>query len=302
MFFRFTIFLMFSCIAPLSVGAQSIHLQPIKTVVRGYTELGSRQIPLPPGDWVLVAKSIGRSTGAQSVPIAYVYLAQIEKDIINRWIFASTNLESSPGGWTRGRETCDRTDVHHNVSDRNYSAIDSSCWSLNHISMTLTSQALQVHRDFFDFSTPLGRPTTSLANVFYIVKQFDFLGVQYHSNPEASGFERPVNSDWRGNPWHRDSSAGDSRKQAYIANLKDEGEKIFPLVRIGFDRKLPLPQNTTPPNANPQQNSAPPTNAAPHGNQRDAETRIRELNRLRDGGLITPQEYESRRKAVLDGL
>lgn len=37
-------------------------------------------------------------------------------------------------------------------------------------------------------------------------------------------------------------------------------------------------------------------------NQRDAETRIRELNRLRDGGLITPQEYEARRRAILEAL
>jgi len=72
-----------------------------------------------------------------------------------------------------------------------------------------------------------------------------------------------------------------------------------------------------PPAANPVSNQAPARQAAPPPattpvpnaqpvtsgqSTRDAETRLRELNRLRDSGLITPQEYDLRRKAVLDGL
>jgi hypothetical protein len=68
----------------------------------------------------------------------------------------------------------------------------------------------------------------------------------------------------------------------------------------------PAPQPapaTAAPSAAPQQRPAPPGQSAPQQqNQRDVETRLRELHRLRDGGLITPQEYETRRRAILEAL
>jgi hypothetical protein len=35
---------------------------------------------------------------------------------------------------------------------------------------------------------------------------------------------------------------------------------------------------------------------------RTAEVRLRELQQLRDQGLVTPEEYDTRRKAIVDSL
>jgi hypothetical protein len=57
------------------------------------------------------------------------------------------------------------------------------------------------------------------------------------------------------------------------------------------------------PSTTPQERSISPAQSTPQQPiQRDVETRLRELNRLRDGGLITPQEYEARRRAILEAL
>lgn len=111
--------------------------------------------------------------------------------------------------------------------------------------------------------------------------------------------------------------------------LNIEQETLELLQRVVFDRGAanrlrptgtPPTPGQTPSSAPPRESapltpSAPPTRAAPtppsppagqpspqQPNQRDVETRLRELNRLRDSGLITPQEYEARRRAILEAL
>jgi hypothetical protein len=58
-------------------AAESLHNQPIGTVVHDVAELGERQIPLPPGDWTLVAKQVRQSPNTDvtvpSVRLADVY-------------------------------------------------------------------------------------------------------------------------------------------------------------------------------------------------------------------------------------
>ena len=69
---------------------------------------------------------------------------------------------------------------------------------------------------------------------------------------------------------------------------------------------MPSPSPQTPaqsaPRTSPPSAVTPPAPSTPPGNSRDVETRLRELNRLRDGGLVTPLEYEARRRAILDAL
>lgn len=216
-------------------GAQGLEKLPIGTIVKGVAQLGERQIPLPDGEWQLISKQV-QSSGVQ---IARVYLVQLEGNTLKAAIQAAVSLSSSPGGWTRRRDLCDRADTHFNVSDRNYNAQDTECWTLNHMGLTMSGSPAQVHVDFYRYTDDKNRPRTALVNGYYLVKGFHFLEVQYGINPELEGFEPTPNSDWRGNPWHRDAVAGDAKRQALIARLRAEGEKLFPLVKTGFRGDLP---------------------------------------------------------------
>jgi len=48
--------------------------------------------------------------------------------------------------------------------------------------------------------------------------------------------------------------------------------------------------------------AAPPTPRASGSGKRSAEERLRELNALRDKGLLQPHEYEAKRREILDEL
>ena len=49
-------------------------------------------------------------------------------------------------------------------------------------------------------------------------------------------------------------------------------------------------------------NAQPPVTSAPATAQESAEERLQTLYKLRQDGLITQQEYETRRKAILQGI
>lgn len=278
-------------------GATGVETLPIGATVSGTLQLGSRQLPLPSGPWVLVAKERRLSTGsAAGVPLIWAYLAQLENGAIARSIFAGTNLEANQGGWARNASLCDRTDTHHYRSDRNYNPRDVECWTINHIGMTLAADAWQVHRDFYGYTEDKRRPATALTIGFYMVDGFDFLQVSYLINPEIRGFDRTPTSDWRGNPWHKDRASEDPKKLALIQELKAQGEQLLPLVRAGLKDQLPAGTATT-----EVAKSAPtPSPGTPKFD--DVAPRLQRLQQLLDQKLITVDEFQVRRKAILDGL
>jgi hypothetical protein len=283
-----------------ALGAQSVHQMPIGTIVKNVVQLGERQIPLPEGEWSLIAKETRLSGGsAAGVPLAYVYLAQVRGGVVARFIFAGTNLEGISGGWARDRAVCDRGDTHSASSDRNYNSRDTECWVTNHLDMTLGANTWQVHKDFFQWSQDKKRPATALAIEYYLVKNFDFLRVQYGFNPELEGFERTPNSGWRGNPWHKDHASEDPKKIAYIQKVKAEGERLLPLVRSGFDGRLSPTEPNVPA---PSVSVATPATSNSTGSTPDAVERLKQLQSLLNQKLITPEEYAARRQKILDDL
>jgi hypothetical protein len=279
--------------------AQNLKDAAIGTIYSNFAAIGERQIPLPSGEWVLVARSKTLSGGSgMGVPMISVYLGQVEAGVAKRVIFASANLESSPGGWTRNRSICDRNDVFFNSSDKNYNSQDTECWVINHVGLTLAANASQVHRDFYRFTDDKGRPKTAVGISFYIVKSYNFFEVHYYANPEADGFEPTPTADWRGNPWHRDLSLSDPQRRAYLENLKAEGEKLFPLVKDGFRGRL-----TAPAVAKPAAPAAPiPSAGSSDQNAGDVAVRLQRLQDLLDRKLITPIEFDERRQVILKTL
>jgi hypothetical protein len=46
-----------------------------------------------------------------------------------------------------------------------------------------------------------------------------------------AGFQDTTGGSWRGSPWHPDIASKDTRKMAYLATLKKQGEDLF--TRLG---------------------------------------------------------------------
>lgn len=293
----FGIFLVFALAISFSAAAQPLDKAPVGTVYKDAAEVGRKQVPLPGGDWVLAAKESARTTGGSNVPLFRAILMQEKEGKLHKWVYINTNLDVGVGGWTRDRAICDRADVHHNASDRNYNAKDTECWIVNHYGQTLGANPSPVYTDFFKATDDKGRPATSLGISFFIVKDFDFLTVLYNVNPELEGFEKTPTADWRGNPWHRDMTGTDAKKLEYISKLKLEGEGLLPLVKDGFRGRLKIPATSPAPRV-----TSPASTQVDSLQEPDVVSRLRTLEDLLGKGLISREEFDTRRKAILDRL
>jgi hypothetical protein len=223
-----------------NAAAQNVLDAPLGTTFQTAAKFGSKQIPLPAGEWSLLAREVTRSPAsatAASIPTLRAYLVQFKGGTLDRWIYAASNTEVGSHGWSRDRSVCDRNDVHFGASDANYNARDTECWIVNHEVFTRSNNPADIHNIFYDKTHDKGRPMAAIVAHYYLVKGPNYLGVKYYSNPENADFERASGS-WRANSWHRDLAAQDPKKVAYIAKLKSEGESLLPLLKRGLDGRL----------------------------------------------------------------
>jgi len=235
---RVAIFLLLCLLNPGSVLGASLHETPIGTKVSTKFELGRMQIPLPKGEWVLIGRTeLGSGGLGFRVPIALVYLAQWKDGVLARAVVAETNLVESPGGWTRD-QNCDRVDMHHVVSDRNYNSKSQECWWINHFTQTLGANPPAHFRQAFDYmdANRISRPTTLIGVSYRLVRSFQYLHVRYNVNPDLEGIVQTRTMTWRENDWHRDLLQNDPKKVEYIRRQIAWGTEWFPRVKDGFNR------------------------------------------------------------------
>jgi hypothetical protein len=204
-------------------------LPGLGTTAHDNVSIGTRIVPLLPGDWTVAAVHETRSSS--NSPIGRVMLVQLAEGKLARWVYVSTNLEWNPGGWKRNKSICDRHNVHYAYSDDNNNPKDTECWVLNHHIQTLGENAGQVWVDFFRWSDSRGRPNTAVTLDYYVARNGDFLEVVYEFNPVVDGFLDTPSASWRGNPWHVDMASKDARKLEYLRKLKATGEEQFAKLR-----------------------------------------------------------------------
>jgi hypothetical protein len=219
--------------------AKILERTAIGTTVTSVATIAQRQVPLPPGDWILVATQTVQSGGpAAAVRIQQAYLAQVENGVLVKYIFISASLESNFGGWSRSRDVCDRVDTHFAFFDHSYDPKNIECWTVNHAVLTLNSSATELYREFHKFGDDKKRPNAALSINYFLVRGYDFLHVTYGFNPEVAGFSRSKSTSWRDSAWHKDAIADNPKRQAYVQSLKVEGERLLPKVQDGFRGRL----------------------------------------------------------------
>jgi hypothetical protein len=220
-------FLMALIVLVSSIGSAA-HAQSLALggKYRDHVIFADRTIPLLDGEWTVVAVGATKSTSGNTA-IERVYLAQMAGNRLSRWIYISTNADWHSGGWARNKSICDRKDVHATYFDTNHSTKNTECWILNHAGQTLGKDPAQVDVDFYRWSDGRGRPNMALVLSYYLVKNGDFLHVDYHFNPVVAGFRDTGGAGWRGSPWHVDIASKDEKKLAYLRELKSTGEALF---------------------------------------------------------------------------
>lgn len=192
-------------------------------------ELGEHSVPLPRGIWTVVSVENGSSN--RQLPIARVYLAELENGKLWRWLYIKTNTEYTAEKWGRNKDICDRKNVQFSYSDASYNPNEAECWIVSHWGQSLGDNPTQAAIDFYRWSNSLGRPNTSVGTAYFFVKRGEFLQVEYNINPVLAGFPDTPTAVWRGNPWHVDVANKDPNKLASMREVKAAGELYFERLR-----------------------------------------------------------------------
>lgn len=235
--------LLLCCVAHPTIAAD----KPDKAYASSF-EIAGKQIPLPAGEWRVVAQS-DRPAAVDHPSAGYVrqvVMVQLKNQVPAAVIVATVNTEPSATGWGTSRD-CTRNDIL-GTALLYESGIDVSCNFINHVVRVGADAASPLDSDIARQAKAEGwsMPPTWLMAGFRIADRRDLLDVRYHFNPELVLPGRPAAS-WDGSPWSRAAVASSRNRAAVVASLSgwvgaaqeaiDDGFRH----RLGADSSLPFP-------------------------------------------------------------
>ncbi|PWC52378.1 hypothetical protein TSO221_14510 [Azospirillum sp. TSO22-1] len=282
-----------AALVSMPAGAESIlDKLTLDSVHTGSIRIGRATVPLPEGEWIVTALNEAKNT-SNSV-LATVTLASFAGEKLSGYITIDLNADMSASGWTP-HQFCHRTDVYFIHKDADYGN-DQACWGVNHYVFDKTSTYKPTQGKNIQ-ATLAGRgqtmPSTMIYALYRLSDRSNYLTYAVHVNPALSGFADETGK-WADSSWHKDLIGASPDKVAYLEAFK---AKAAPLYAAMKDGGLYTGRADPAAAAKPAPGGASQTTAAP-----SVEQRLTTLKDLHDRQVITPAEYEAKRKEILGGL
>ncbi len=276
---------------------QSAHTMPIGTTFQNTIQVGRATVPLPPGEWVLAAAQEGKSGRLDggvrnSIPEVHLYkFSQVSgQREIDGTIVASATGSIDNVLWSKDSE-CARTDWLF-VDNQWRGDQEQSCTYIRAYSTNWRygQNWSDISKRAIDWlvaqKIPLNQ-TTFLLNRFRYVRGPEFVSVYYYASTKSLGLYSTSENDW-----HPVSRQSRTDAEKIFSERVAWGRAWGPQVLAGLEGKLQSTPTASPVLSSPQSPTVPTDRAA----------RLRELVDLRQKGLITEDEFQSRRSRVLEGL
>lgn len=268
-------------------------IEPLKleSVHTGSIRVGRAHVPLPEGEWIITALNEFKNN-SNSI-LATVTLASFAGDRLSGYITIDLNADMSSSGWTP-HQFCRRTDVYFIQKDADYGN-EQACWGINHYIFDKTSTYKPTQgKSIQAYLAARGQtmPGTMIYALYRLADRSNFLTYVVHVNPSLSGFADETGK-WADSSWHKDLVAASPQKVAYLDAFKAKAAPLYAAMKDGGLYTGTAGTAAAPPAAP----AATPIAAAP-----SIEQRLTTLKDLFERQLITPAEYEAKRKDILGGL
>ena len=184
-------------LAVSAAGAQEITEMAPGAAVSDTVTIGDKQVPLPRGAWTLV-RSEAKRRGNLGM-IGNAFLVQDTGESGFSAIYIRSNVEVSDcTGWKRWKYYCDRTDTHHNESDRNYNPKDAQCWNVNHVILNPYKKTKSKYwKEVYNFLKDRINVTTFLTNEYFRSNRCHFVVARYYADPTDFGFPASTAGRWK---------------------------------------------------------------------------------------------------------
>jgi hypothetical protein len=203
---------------------------------RGVVQLktyGSPQVPLPPGDWKLVALDENRDRTANTRMLQGM-LIQVRTGVLTGRVIFDVPDSPSRGGWSRPA-ACDRKFLA-NLSQPETAFGSYDCLTIEPVTMIRASNVSQTGAQFYDYldANKIKKPGTALSTVFNISDGRTYLNVSYLFNPDVEKIT-PAGVT----AWHLDRYKEDAKRAAYVENVKNWAQLLRPKIVDGLKGRLP---------------------------------------------------------------
>jgi len=198
-----------------------------------YVATQGMTVPLPPGQWVVVAHFPAADSGG----VESLFLAQMRRDKLSRAVLvqASAQADESAAGFKRSAQ-CARPALLYAKTISNEDLGRQDCWTIDH------SVSLRQERDtppIIDAAISeleargVNNPPVLLLAFFRLADRQKSLDVVYYLNPETDGITSKPAS-WDESDWNRNHIHQYPDKIAYVEKLRAWADAWYPAVREGF--------------------------------------------------------------------
>lgn len=224
-------------IATAAVFAQepSAHLLPAGTTVRDKVTLVGKSVPLPPGDFVMVASRTRDATRVkgewirQRVQLVTVYLAQVEGNVLRAEVLATTVLDPSFTYSKWEDEPCRRTDTLFRQDLAGNPGYQQNCLLVNHVPNVYTREPEGIYAEAYTWlqkhavNLPVG---VIIQATITRIEVGEWLATVHRFNPAAFGCDVGRNPSWAASAWHPNALAGDAERAQFVKSVVEWGKFV----------------------------------------------------------------------------
>jgi uncharacterized membrane protein len=208
--------------------------------VTGSFKLADRPIPLPAGQWHLVAdQRMPALADGRALPgLRTAILARLEGATVVGLISATVNEAPAASGWGVARD-CTRSDIYLAVTSY-LTPIDVSCTFINHVVTAPRLSGPGVWQDAAARMAAQGwsLPTTWLMAGFRVTDRQEFLDLRYHFNPDQLARAAPT-AAWNEGPWVADTVQHDHLRASLVNAVIRWAATVRPAVELSLHNRPP---------------------------------------------------------------
>jgi hypothetical protein len=272
-------------LALLASGAPALAAEP-PPALSGVFDIGGKTVPLPDGEWRLVAEEITPAEkSAALVAVQSAVLVRLEAGEVSAVVVVHTNIEPLANSLPTAPE-CRRGDIY--LAQMLYETkTDGACLWANY--MLSDGPAGGIDPVWRKAATALARPlpTTWLMAGFWIGDRRDVLEIRYHFAAPLGDTAARAEANWSDSAWAPSRIVPRSAHDVAVRDLLVWIGAIAPLDQFGFYRRL----------AGYRPVAMPWSKAAAAGPPLK-QLRLRQLQELRAAGTIDAAVYTAQRDVL----
>lgn len=214
-------------------GAESLHLAPPGTVVRGSFDLAGKTIPLPAGDFVLAAAAVEEKRWTQgdmskaTPSLARLLVVQIQPPRLRAAVYAEAVMAPPTYRFEWLGDACRREDVLFRSDLIGSNGGPQNCLLVTHLVGNFGARAQGLWKDAGTWlagqNVQLPVPLLIVASVTR-TQGWQLVKASYAFNPRMYACNAPRAKTWADSPWHRSHVGDDPERVRFVQSVTAWGK------------------------------------------------------------------------------